>query len=205
MTTYPLTFPASLKVSSVVPTLKFMSAVTRSPFTGERQAFRWDGEMWSFEYTTPPCTVDVAEEWIAFANKLQGKFGTFLIGDFSRTASRGVGGGSPVVDGASQTGYALNVRGCPATLFPWLKKGDYFQVGTGSTARLHKLIEDINTDSGGRATLEFVPKLRYSPADGAAIVISNCVGVFSLSDAGVTWSVDNDGYYHYTFRAEEAL
>ncbi len=202
---YPLAFPSAIKCSGVSPTLVFANSESVSPFTFERQAFRWDGEQWQFQYTTPPMTKGDADEWIAFALKLRGKYGTFLLGDKSRSSHSGAGGGTPLVYGGSQTGYELLIDGLPHNLNDWLKKGDYFQLGTGATARLHKLIEDADTDQYGMVNLQFVPKLRYSPVDNAPLIISNCVGVFNLMQNSVTWSVDNDGMYHYMFSASEAL
>ncbi len=202
---YPLDFPSTIKLNGVTPMLSFVNSNTKSPFTFEAQRFRWDGEQWQFQYTTPPMTKSDADEWIAFALKLRGSYGTFLLGDKSRGTPSGVGGGTPLVNGGSQTGYALIIDGCSHSITGWLKKGDYFQLGTGSAARLYKMVEDANTDGSGNTTLNFVPRLRSSPADNAALVITNAVGVFNMMPNSVAWSVDVDGFYHYTFSAEESL
>lgn len=203
--TYPLDFPSTLKLNGMTLGLQFTNSVTRSPYTMERQAFEWDGQMWMFSYTVPACSNVVADEWIAFADLLHGQFGTFLLGNAARPLPKGIGGGSPLVNGAGQAGYALNVKNAPHSVTQWLKKGDHFQYGTGATARLHRMTADANTDSSGNVTLQFVPKLRYSPADSSAIVINNPVGNFTLSSNTVTHSVDTDGYYHLSFDAQEAL
>jgi hypothetical protein len=202
---YPLTFPSSVKLNGVTPAMAFVNSMTRSPFTNERQAFRWFGEMWTLDYTTPPCEAEAAEDFIAFCLKLRGSFGTFLMGDQSHQVPRGLGGGTPLVNGANQVGYDLIIDGCPNSVTGWLLKGDYFQLGTGLTARLYKLTEDANTDSGGHVTLEFVPQLRISPADNAALVITNPVGLFCMANNSVTWTVDTDGFYHYSFTCQEAI
>lgn len=204
--TYPLTFPTSIKLASVAPSLTFINSVTRSPFTLERQAFRWAGEVWAFDYTTAPCERAAAEDWVAFAAKLRGNFGTFLLGDASAPTFLGAGGGTPLVDGATSAGgYELPFKGAPNSITGWLLKGTYIQVGTGATSRLHKLVEDANSNGSGKGTLQLVPALRADLADGAAIVISSAKGVFTLVDNAVAWSVDSNGHYRYTFRAEEAL
>lgn len=204
--TYPLTFPTSIKLASVAPVLTFMNSSTKSPFTMERQAFRWPGEAWAFDYTTAPCERDVAEDWIAFANKLRGNYGTFLLGDASAPALLGVGGGTPLVDGAISAGvYDLPIKGAPNSTTGWLLKGTYIQVGTGATSRLHKLVENADTNGAGKVTLQIVPAIRADLTDGAAVVISNAKGVFHLVDNAVAWNVDSNGHYRYTFRAEEAL
>lgn len=205
MTTYPLNFPSALKVNGLTISLLFTNSVTRSNFTQERQAFEWDGQMWTLSYTSPLCTNEIADEFTAFADQLHGSFGTFLLGNYARPLPKGVGGGSPLVDGAGQSGYTLHVKNAPHSLTKWLKKGDHFQYGTGLTARIHRLTADADTDSSGNVILEFVPKLRYSPADASAIVYNNPVGLFTMSSNTVTHSVDSDGFYHFSFDAQEAL
>ncbi len=205
---YPLTFPAAIKAkcATVAPSLRFITANTKSPYTLTRQAFRWGGEAWTFEYNVAVMTRADAEEWIAFANKLRGKYGSFLLGDFSAGTPRGVGGGTPLVKGAAQPlDYLLEIDGCGNNVTGWLLKGDYFQLGTGSDARLYKLTENVDSDGSGNATLNFVPKLRAVPADNAALVITNAVGRFNLTENVVAWSVDQAGHYRLSFRAEEAL
>ena len=149
---------------------------------------------------------DTAEEWIAFALSLRGRKGTFLAGDPSGRIPRGVGGGTPLVKGAGQTGSTLLLDGCPISTTNWLKKGDYFQLGTGSSARLHKLIENANTNASGEVTLEFVPTLRTSPADNAPLIITNAKGLFRMDSNTVPWTADGNGqFYSYSFTATEDL
>lgn len=203
--TYPLTFPTQIKFASVTPTLQFVNSATKSPYSGERQAFRWPGEWWMLDFITVPCVRATAEEWLAFANKLAGAYGTFLMGDPSAETPRGIGGGTPLVRGAGQTGNTLDIDGCPPGTPGWMLKGDYFQLGTGSTSRMYKLYEDANVDSNGRVTLQFAPALRTSPADNAALVIQAAKSVFNLDSNSVTWSVDINGHYRYSFKAVESL
>ncbi len=63
-----------------------------------------------------------------------------------------------------------------------LNKGDFFQLGTESTARLYQITRDITADAFGNARLEFWPGLRDVPADNAAIITSDPRGVFRIMD-----------------------
>lgn len=203
--TYPLTFPSEIKIKTISPTLQFINAGTKSPYTLERQIFPWPGEAWTYECNIPPCVRADAAKFIAFATKLRGSYGTFLMGDISADEPLGVGGGVPVVDGGSQEGTSLSIKGAPLSTLGWLLEGTYFQIGSGLTARLHMLNEDSDTDGTGRTVLNFAPALRYSPLDNAAIVLSSPKGLFNLQENNVTWMVDEDGMFHYSFRAIEAL
>ena len=203
--TYPLTLPDVFRSKTVTPSLQYIVSATKSPFTLERQAFRWPGEAWAFEYSGVAQTREEAEEIIAFMNRLRGSYGTFLLGDLSSGVPLGVGGGTPQVDGGGQSGYYLNVKGGPASVAGWYKKGTWLQIGTGASARLYKLTSDADTDGYGESVWEITPSLREAPADSAAIILSNPVGVFNMVNNLVTWTTDENGHFRITFRAEEAL
>ena len=59
-------------------------------------------------------------------------------------------------------------------------------------------------DGGGLATLDIFPRLRESPAADAAIVTTNCQGVFRLN-ASFEWSADQLSNYGVSFGGTEAL
>lgn len=206
MTAPFLEFPTSAIPASVVMTLSSVVGRSESPFTFEGQSFKWPGERWMANIQMPVIAdEDIADEWIAFALKLQGTFGTFLLGDPSRPTMRGIGGGSPVVDGSANTGNTMDIIGAPTLTANWMKRGDYFQMNTGASSRLHKLTSHASTDSAGRATLEFTPALRYTPADGETITITNPRGVFRLAENDVSWSREPGHLTRMSFNAVEVL
>lgn len=205
MTTYPVS-PPSNGYTSVALTVEFANSMTESPFNFSGQVYDWGSARWRMDFTLPSREHDYMEDWVAFALSLRGQRGTFLVGDPSRINPRGVGGGSPLVNGGTQTGETLIIDGAPVSTTGWLKAGDYFQLGSGATSHLHKLVSDVNTDSSGNATLDFVPPLRGSPADNAAITTVNCKGQFRLSSNQTPWTVDASGkIIHLSFTALEAL
>jgi len=69
----------------------------------------------------------------------------------------------------------------------------------------HMITEDVNSNGSGLATLTFVPALRTSPADNAAIVVNNPKGLFRLMDNTFAWSVDPGPLYRFSFQAVEVL
>lgn len=114
----------------------------------------------------------------------------------------GVLGG--LVNGASQTGYDLITDGWLASQTGILKAGDWLQLGTGTNARLYKVILDVDSNSSGQATLTLWPKLRTSPADNQAIIVSSPVGKFMLATEH-EWSIDEAHIYGMSFSAMEDL
>ena len=85
------------------------------------------------------------------------------------------------------------------------KAGDYIQLGTGASAHLHKVLEDVNSDGSGNATLTIWPALRESPANNDAITVSNTVGLFRMTSNSMNWSVETMQLYGMSFSAVEAL
>lgn len=206
MTTYPLSLPSSFKTAQIVVSMVHINSVTESKFTFETQAFRWIGERWVFDVSIPPTNDrDTAEEFIAFALQLKGKYGTFLMGDPSFTTPRGSWGGTPLVKGASQTGNQLVIDGAPNSITDYAVAGDYIQVGTGSSSRLYKVLENANSDSSGNVTLLVSPDIRNGTADNAAITTTSPRGLFRMDSDTVSWSYDSDKMFRYSFRAIEAL
>ncbi len=73
---------------------------------------------------------------------------------------RGVYGGTPLVDAASQTGSTLSFDGAD-NVTDWIKAGDYFSVVVNGEHELKMCTVDLTT-SGGGGTLDFEPRLRAS-------------------------------------------
>ena len=202
---YPVTFPASIGVSSINIRARTVVGVSASPFTGQQQVYRHQGQWWEAEVTLPPMKRSDAEQVIAFLLKMNGQYGTFLLGDFSSAAPRGVGTGTPLVNGASQTGDELVTDGWTADTTGILKAGDWIQLGSGSTTRLHKVLDDVDSDGSGNATINIFPSLRESPADDDAVVVTNTKGRWRLSSNETEYSLDNASIYGITFACVEAL
>jgi len=146
-----------------------------------------------------------AEQVVAFLLKMNGVYGTFLLGDKANPATRGVGTGTPLVNGASQTGDELITDGWTADTTGILKAGDWIQLGSGSSTRLYKVLDDVNSDGSGNATINIFPSLRSSPDDDATITVSNTQGLWRLASNETEYSIDNMSIYGMTFACVEAL
>jgi len=114
-------------------------------------------------------------------------------------------GYGPFVNGASQTGASLVIDGASPDEVGYLLPGDYIQLGSGSTATLHKVLEQVDTDSSGNATLTLWPHIRTAPADNAAVTIGNTVGRWRLSSGESSWSVNEASIYGISFSCMEAI
>ena len=86
-------------------------AVSISPFTGQQQVQDWQASWLEASVSMPALTHAQAQEWIAFLMSLRGQAKVFQLGDSLAIAPRGSRLGTPLVDGAGQTGYLLATKG----------------------------------------------------------------------------------------------
>jgi hypothetical protein len=146
-----------------------------------------------------------AEEVAAFLLKLNGRFGTFLMGDPVNTQPRGVGSGVPVVDGAGQTGNQLNTKGWTPSITGILRAGDWVQLGSGSATRLYKVLDDVDSDASGEATLTLFPDLRQISNNEDALFLTAPKGQWRLSANDIDYTIQTGQFYGITLACMEAL
>jgi hypothetical protein len=198
---YPVTCPTSLKPGAT--RWQIASAVTLnvSPTTYQTTKYEYDGESWTIDVAYPPLTRQEAAPFFAFLASLRGQNGTFLFGDTLLSQPLGTGGGTPKVNGGSQTASKELVSDGWAANETVLKRGDFIQIDQ----RIYMVLADVISDGSGNAIIDLFPRLR-AHLDNASIVTSNPMGLFRLADdqvnvvdAGVTQ------LFNISFRAVEAL
>lgn len=210
--TYPLSLPTTIGVASITFTAENAMAISESPFTFNQQVVYHPGQRWKASISLPPIKRQDAEDWIAFLLSMKVNPGvtvpSFLLGDPNGATARGSAAttpGTPLVNGASQTGNTLAIDGLPINTTNYLRAGDYIQLGSGATATLHKVLTQTNSNASGQATLDIWPSLRSSPADNAAVTVSSCKGMFRLSNPTQQWQINEISSYGITFDCVEVL
>ncbi len=203
--TYPLALPTTTDFRRVTMSGESVVALSRSIFTRTAQAQEHAGMLWHIGITLKPMKRAAAEAWIAFLLKLNGRQGTFLMYDPAGPTARGSLLGTPLVDGAAQTGQELATKGWTATQTGVLLAGDYLSLGTGEQTRLHKVLDDVDSDGSGLATINIWPRLRESPGDSDALTFASAKGTFRLAGNVSTWDVSVAQFYGLGFQAEEAI
>jgi hypothetical protein len=151
-------------------TLNALTQVHESPLTGAVRTQALPGAYWS-------CVLDYSHArgtnaqllWGLMA-RLQGRAGRVAVPLFGNQRPRGVGGGTPLVQGGGQSGTTLVIDGAPASTTGWLLQGDVIQVGDYA----YMIAADANTSAGGAATLSIYPQLRSSPSDNAQVKTKAC-------------------------------
>lgn len=170
-----------------------------SPLSGSVQTLEMPGARWHFSYPMANLKQDDSALLRAFLVKLRGQSGRFYMHNMAAQNPRGVGGGTPVVGGAGQTGTSLAITGCPVSS-TFLKAGDFFEVG----GELKMAVADAVSNGSGAATITFEPPLRASPANAAAITTSKPKGIFKLDEDTVRWSTGLALVTNFTIAATEA-
>ena len=202
---FPRAFPTHTGIKSINLRAVNQSAISASPFTYKQQVHNHTGERWEAEVSLPPMKRTDAEQWIAWLMSMGGMSGTFLMGDPLGCTARGAASGTPIINGAGQTGATVAVDGCTASITGWLKAGDYIQLGGGSSATLHKVLQDADSNAAGQASLDIWPALRSSPTDGSTVVAGGAEGRWRLITSEVNWSIDSTAAFGLTFGAIEAI
>jgi hypothetical protein len=205
--TYPRTLPTEMVIQGCTMRQQSIVAVSKSPFSGTEQAFAHPGQWWEAELSINFMERADAGAVTAWFASLNGREKTIAFGDPAAVAPQGSAAsapGTPVVNGASQTGAALICDGAPNAATNYLKAGDYVQLGSGSTARLHMVLEDVSSDGSGNFTLNLWPQLRTSPDNDATLVVTSAVGLFRLAENVRQWNESNV-HYGFTFSIVEVL
>jgi hypothetical protein len=161
----------------------------------------WQQGWLEVSISMPPLTQKQAQQWIAFLMSLRGQLNVFLWGDPLAVAPQGSGLGTPVVFGASQTGYTLTTTGWYTDALNVLLPGDWIQIGF----RLYRVVSPVNSDGAGNTTISIWPPLRESPTVGAPLILSNAKGLFRLKSNVRKWSETEARYYGMQFEIKEAL
>lgn len=179
----------------------------RSAADGSTQTVEKAGAHWALEAVLPPMTRAVAAPWLAFLASLDGPAGRFYAGDPFVTTPLGSVPGTPLINGASQTGNSVITDGWTATQSNILKEGDLVAWDLPSGGRsLHMITADVNSDGGGNATLTIHPPLRESPATNATVITASPTCVMRLTDNDAThWEIDAAGIFRASFSAIESF
>ncbi|WOJ03463.1 hypothetical protein [Citrobacter koseri] len=147
----------------------------RSPFNGASQTVRFPGTRWVCSLTFNNLSDEKARRIDSLVAELDGEYGRVKIRDWGRSGRTPAG--SPLVDGANQTGTELHSKGWNAGTVV-LRQGDYITVND----ELKIVTADVSSASNGTALIPFAPMLRSSPPANAVIEVANPYGIFKLKD-----------------------
>jgi hypothetical protein len=163
------------------------------------------GRTWTEVYAPFVSTNATARAWLAQVTDYFRAGTAFTVYHVAQKALLGSGGGTPLVNGAGQSGSSLITDGWTASTAV-LKAGDVITVA--GVLQLLEVAADVTSDGSGNATLAIDPPIAVasSPADNAALTINSPAGsvLYVAFLESVEWpSAGADGYYsglRLTFR-----
>lgn len=192
-----VTLPTSPPPRSITPRLITSRADLRPAFGGATQRIARSGSHWAFDVEMPPMSHAQALDWVNILDETD----TCIL----RLPEPGItigSPGTPLVNGASQTGTSLITDAWGASYA--IPKGKFVGVTVSGLQYLYQTTTAVTASGGGAATLVLRPMLRASPADNAALIINPATveGFVSLSDGSMNISV-NRLVEGFTFTIEE--
>lgn len=190
---YPLSTPTTIGIESIE--LRAVNAVTtsQSPFTFKQQVVAHQGQKWEASVTIPSVRRDKAAAWKAMLTALKGQVGTFLLGDPDYDSPQGTVSSCVLSGSAGDETATVVMTGS-------LLAGDYIQLGSGSSSKLHQVL----VDQTGDGSLEIWPDLRSDYTSEVAVTDSP-KGVFRLNQNLSSWSINNASSYGISFEAVEVV
>jgi len=191
--TYPLNTPTTIGIESIELRAINAVATSQSPFTYKQQIISHQGQRWEASVSVPSTRRDLAADWKAFLTALKGQTGTFLLGDPDYATPRGDVSSCTLSGNAGDESVGVTMTGS-------LRAGDYIQIGSGSTAKLHQVLQDQTGDG----TLEIWPKLRADYTD-ETVVFNSPKGLFRLKGNSNSWQINSSSFYSISFECVEVI
>ncbi len=178
-----ISWPAALQAPVTVTWgVKANTQIMVSPLNGTVQTLELPGARWTVQMAFPTMSDALAAEMQAYVMKLRGQANRAALYNHARQIPRGTAGGTPLVNGGSQTGASLITDGWSAGAT--LLQGDFFSVN----GELKMATADCTADGSGNMTITFEPPLRASPADNAALTTTKPTALFILQEPETRWT-----------------
>ncbi len=146
-----------------------------SPLTGQVQIQERDGARWVAQLNLNRGAAD-SRRIDALIAALHGPVGRIFMPDFRRLTAKGSLAGSPQLD--SGTGTTLSLSGFTPNAQNVLLAGDLIQTSTG---RAHMVVQNVNADADGEASVLIAPRLR-EPVTAGPLVTTNARVIMQLLD-----------------------
>ena len=190
---YPLATPTTIGIESIELRAVNAVAVSQSPFTFKQQVISHGGQKWEASVNIPSVHRDKAAQWKAMLVGLKGQTGTLLLGDPDYATPQGTVSSCVASGSAGDDAVSVVMTGT-------LKAGDYIQLGSGASSKLHQVL----LDQDGDGSLEIWPSLRTNYSN-QSVVFNAPKGVFRLATNMTSWSINNASIYGISFEAVEAV
>ena len=138
----------------------------------------------------------------AFIIAQRGRYESFTLVPPVVGNPQGSAGGTPLVNGGSQTGRSLVTDGwtVSTTIF---KAGDYLKLAGND--KVYMITADVSSDGSGNATISIEPALVSSPADNAVVTYTSVPFTVALASGIQEFATGTSGLYEFEAEFEEVL
>lgn len=194
-------WPSDIKTKAVTLSSTQQTLVSQGQ-SFKRQVRTKNTQRWTIHIDTPPMHRSQWQKLLGFFNKQQGRYGTFTFSPSILSIQLGAGGGTPLVNGGSQTGSAIITDGWPNSTTV-LKQGDIFKFA--NSTKVYQVTDDATTNGSGQVTINICPALITSPADNEAIVYQNVAFTVAFSSDSFQTPIDTEWISEQSFDLEEVL
>lgn len=195
-------FPSDIGQTDV--TLRAVNIVgeQRGPFNAKREVQVFPGAHWEIEVAFLPVVRAEAQRLEAFLLSLRGKAGTFRLADPYRSLPLGSNLGTPLIRVATVAGdEAVLTKDWDLEEPGVMLAGDFIEIGT----RLHMVLQDVDSDASGHATVNVWPPIRQEHAVNAPVITQNARGVFALDANAVEFTRAVNQFNGAILRAVEVV
>lgn len=173
--------------------------VLRSPAGGTLQRQDRLGAKWIMHFDLPTLTGARANAMRVFLQRATSASVWFQAPDYSYTR-QSTPSGTPKIDGASQDGASLDLKGFTPGQADAVKIGDRIGLTTGQVVTV---LEDKDADGAGKLTVSVDPPLRASPTDDSNVYIDEPLCVFFLPTSTADGFTQPGDLHAFAFEAEE--
>lgn len=191
--------PSSLKLGTVTPT---RVSVTQNLKRNVRSV---GAQRWKLDLGYTNMTRAQMAPILAFVMALRGQYGSFTFvmptGSYETAQGSFATPGTIQVDGASQTGRSINLKGFTNSQTGVVKAGDFIKF---SDSKVYMATADANSDGSGHSTVSIEPSLIVSPADSETVVYTSIPFTFALAGDAVEIPVRPPLIHDYSVSFVEA-
>lgn len=181
MTDLPAVLTRATRISW---TMDSNHGLAESPFSGIVQAQRGTIERWKFTMDIRRLGRREAAEAMAFFLQLEGRLGTFRMGDPAAAVPIGRASGAPILSASGAAGdRTIATSGWTPNTTAILYAGDWIQIGD----QLARVSRTVDSSSTGTATLYLWPRLMIPFATLTPIIVRNPRGIFRFTSDLPAW------------------
>lgn len=148
---------------------------------------------WRLSISSPSNGLSLANgaEWEAMIIKLRGRVNHLSAWDIVKPAPRGTMRGTLTLSGSHAQGLTvLTITGGGGQASTTLLRGDWLQVGSGTTGQLFKVMDDATANGSGVIAVNVEPPVRPAAgfAGGTSVTWDKALGHYKLVSEVPMWS-----------------